>query len=396
MIRILYVITDLLIGGAEVMLSKLLFRIDRSVFQPIVVSLGTMGELGHLITEMGIPVLALYIDSPIKASPALIKLLKIVRRYKPHLVHTWMYYADLLGGLAARIGGVRSVVWCIRNYNLDKDKTKFLTRTVARVCGLLSNLVPTCIVSCSRLAIDVHVSMGYSINKFVVIPNGFDLSLFKPDNEAKKKIRQQLRIDLNTPLVGMIARFDPHKNHLGFIEAAGMVHREMPDVHFLLAGNGVDENNLQLLKLIDSKGLRNVTYLLGLRRDVPQLMAALDLLVSFSHGEAFPNVVGEAMACGVPCIVTDVGDCSYIVGDTGRVVIPGDSNSLALAIKEVISLPLNIRMELGKRARARVKEEFSIENIVHRYEELYKEIIRNSTPKPMYSDRGFLYNKVRN
>jgi len=175
-----------------------------------------------------------------------------------------------------------------------------------------------------------------------------------------------------------------------------MVHREMPDVHFLLAGNGVDENNLQLLKLIDSKGLRNVTYLLGLRRDVPQLMAALDLLVSFSHGEAFPNVVGEAMACGVPCIVTDVGDCSYIVGDTGRVVIPGDSKSLALAIKEVISLPLNIRMELCKRARARVEEEFSIENIVHRYEELYKEIIRNSTQKPMYSDRGFLYNKVRN
>lgn len=376
--RIAFIITGLSTGGAEMMLLKVLERLDRQRFAPHVISLTTLGELAPRIAALGIPVVAVDMKPGLPSPSGFFRLVRLLKRLNPDVVHTWMYHADLLGGLAARLAGVSSIGWCIRNSNLDKNKTKFSTRAVVGLCASISKWVPSRILSCSERALQVHVACGYAAAKMVVVPNGFDLSQFKPDLDARFRVRAELGITDQTPLVGLIGRFDPQKNHAGFLEAAGVLHRHMPHVHFVLAGQGVDASNAALMQTITQEGVLANTQLLGLRNDVPELMATLDVLVSSSsYGEAFPNVLGEAMACGVPCAVTDVGDSAYIVGETGRVVASGDMAGLAAALEELLALPLPEKAALGKRARARVAEHFEIGAIVRRYEDFYESLLAN-------------------
>ena len=285
-----------------------------------------------------------------------------------------MYHADLLGGLAARMAGVPAVGWGIRHSNLDRDKTKLSTLAVVGVCARLSRWVPDRILSCSKVAEQVHLDRGYAADKWVIVPNGFDLARFHPDPLSRTSVRAELGMKNNTPLVGLIARYDPQKNHAGFFTAARKLHRLLPAVHFLLAGKGIDKDNHELMQMIEAAGVPCVTHLLGLRDDIPRLMAALDVLASSSHGEAFPNVLGEAMASGVPCAATDVGDSAYIVGDTGKLVSPGDMMGLAKVMEDLLTLPISERASLGERARARVAEHFEIGKVVRQYEKFYDEL----------------------
>jgi glycosyltransferase involved in cell wall biosynthesis len=179
-------------------------------------------------------------------------------------------------------------------------------------------------------------------------------------------------------LIGLMARYDPQKNHAGFIEAAAMIHKTLPDVHFVLAGSGVDSENMSLKALIDTHDLADCTHLMGRRDDMPRLMAALDVLASSSYGEAFPNVLGEAMASGVPCVVTDVGDSAEIVGETGRVVQPGDMQGLAQYIVELLRLPTEEKRELGFKARARVEACYEIGLVARNYEAFYEHLVASS------------------
>lgn len=375
--RIVFIITGLSTGGAEMMLFKVLERLDRQRFAPHVISLTTLGELAPRIAALDIPVDAVGMKPGLSSPSGFFRLVRLLKRLNPDVVHTWMYHADLLGGLAARLAGVSAVGWCIRNSNLDKDKTKFSTRAVVGLCALISKWVPLRILSCSEKARQVHVACGYAVAHMVVVPNGFDLSQFKPGLDARFRVRAELGITDQTPLVGLIGRFDPQKNHTGFFEAAGVLHRYMPQVHFVLAGQGIDVGNTALMQAITKAGVLANTHLLGLRNDIPELMAALDVLASSSYGEAFPNVLGEAMACGVPCAVTDVGDSAYIVGDTGRVVAPGDMHGLAAALGELLALPLPEKAALSERTRARVAEHFEIGAIVRRYEDFYESLLAN-------------------
>lgn len=377
--RVLYIITGLATGGAEMMLLKLLERLDRERYAPVVISLTTMGDIGPRVAALGIPVQALGMTSGLPSPFGFLRLLRQVRQARPDIVHTWLYHADLLGGLAARLAGVAAVGWCIRNSNLDKDNTKLSTRAVVGLCASISRWVPARILSCSEMARQIHVARGYAAEKMIVVPNGFDLTRFKPDEDARRRVRTELGLDGDTPLVGLIGRFDPQKNHVGFFEAAGLLHRSMPHVHFLLAGQGIDAGNAVLMQAITQAGVLANTHLLGLRSDVPALMAALHALASSSsYGEAFPNVLGEAMACGVPCVVTDVGDSANIVGDTGRVVASGDMAGLAAALEALLALPPSARSALGDRARARVEENFEIDQIVRRYEGFYERMLANA------------------
>lgn len=380
--RIVFIITGLATGGAEMMLLKVLEHLDRQRFSPHVISLTTLGELGPRIAALGIPVEAVGMKSGLPRPSVFFRLVRMLKRVNPDVVHTWMYHADLLGGLAARLAGISAIGWCIRNSNLDQDKTKFSTRVVVGLCALISSWLPSRILSCSEKARQVHVRCGYAAAKMVVVPNGFDLARFKPDDDARKILRTELGIAAGTPLVGLIGRFDSQKNHTGFFEAAGVLHRLLPQVHFVLAGQGIDGGNAALLLAISQAGVNANTHLLGLRKDMPALMAALDVLVSSSsYGEAFPNVLGEAMACGVPCVVTDVGDSAYIVGDTGQVVAPGDMAGLATAMKSVLTRSATERRSLGEHARARVAENFEIVQVVKRYEAFYEDLAAVGTRK---------------
>lgn len=214
--------------------------------------------------------------------------------------------------------------------------------------------------------------MGYDNNKMIVIPNGFDLARFTPSPEAGISVRDEFHLGKCAKLVGLVARFDPQKNHKGFFEAASLIHQKRPDIHFLLAGEGIEASNPELWKYVEQAEIQNVTHLLGCRKDVPRLMAALDVLASSSsYGEAFPNVLGEAMACGAPCVVTDVGDSAQIVGNTGRVVRIGDMEALAKRILELLAMDLEQRRALGMKARLRIKENFDVRKITLKYEQYF-------------------------
>jgi glycosyltransferase involved in cell wall biosynthesis len=373
--RIAFIITGLSTGGAEMMLLKLLERLDRNRFSPQVISLTTLGEIGPRIAALGIPVEAIGMAPGLPDPLGFFRLVRRLRRIKPDVVHTWLYHADLLGGLAARLAGVTAICWGIRSSNLDADKTHWTTRVVRRLCAMLSHVIPRRILLNSETASWIHVELGYAAVKMDVVPNGFDLVRFKPDEAARSAVRAELGIADNTPLVGLIGRFDSQKNHAGFFAAANTLHRRMPDAHFLLAGRGIEKDNAALMQSIDKAGVMANTHLLGLRDDVPRLMAALDVLASSSsYGEAFPNVLGEAMAAGVLCVATDVGDCAYVIGDTGRVVATGDMAGLAAAVTALLELPAAEKAALGENARTRVAEYFEIGQVVRQYEEFYESL----------------------
>jgi glycosyltransferase involved in cell wall biosynthesis len=372
-----FLITGLATGGAETMMLKLLQNLDRRRFAPHVISLTTKGEIGPRIEAIDIPVYVMEMKSGMPSPLKFIHLVKLLRELRPDLLHTWMYHADLLGGLAARLAGIRSVVWGVRNSDLSPDLSKSTTLMTAKVCAQLSGWLPERILTCSDRAKSVHVNAGYREDKFVLIPNGFDIERFAPDSNARVSVRNELGLAPSTPLIGLIARKDSQKNHIGFVEAAARVHQAQPNVHFLLAGTGIDSSNGFLVQAIEKVDLLGHFHMLGRRDDIPRLMAALDVLASSSSfGEAFPNVLGEAMACAVPCVVTDVGDSADIVGDTGKVVPSGEMGGLAQNIVELLDNPDQCRT-LGLRARQQVKEKYEIGKVTRLYEAFYAEMLAN-------------------
>lgn len=373
--RLCLIITGLSTGGAETMLLKLLQGLDRRRFTPEVISLTSLGEIGPRLQAMGIPVWALGMRPGRPDARCFWALVRHLRQSAPDVVHTWMYHADLLGGLAARLAGVRALAWGIRHSNLAPKYNKRTTLLVVKGCALLSRWVPRHILTCSERARSVHVAAGYHADKMVLIANGFDLTRFVPDVEARFSVRAELGLPPDTPLVGVVARDDPQKNHLGFLQAAAAVQSAMPQCHFVLAGQGIDASHPAIGQAIAQAGLQNHVHLLGRREDVPRLMAALDVLASPSHGEAFPNVLGEAMACEVPCVVTDVGDSAEIVGDTGRVVAAADMGDMALQLLAVLKMPPEQRHALGGRARARVQERYELGDVTRRYEDFYNRLL---------------------
>jgi glycosyltransferase involved in cell wall biosynthesis len=209
----------------------------------------------------------------------------------------------------------------------------------------------------------------------IVIPNGFDLSAFMPNPAARASVCQELAIAPETLLIGLVGRFDAQKDHQTFIQAAARLLQQCPEVRFLICGDEITWENSTLADWIDAAGIRHHCHLLGRREDIPRLTAAFDIAVSSSsHGEGFSNVIGEAMACGVPCVVTDVGDAALIVGDTGRVVPPRNPETLASNWHALIALGAEGRERLGRAARDRIAANFNLPVIVAKYEKLYEEI----------------------
>ncbi len=376
--RIVHVISGLSTGGAEMMLFKLLSRMDRGRFESTVVSLTDEGEMGPRIAALGVKVVTAELRRGALPTPAELRHLRgIVARERPHVVQTWMHHADLLGGVVARsVGGV-AVVWGLRNSMTDLPTIGASRYAVVRACAALSRVVPDRIVSCSARGRAAHVRLGYDARRIDVIPNGFDLSQFRPDEAASGAVRAELGLAPGSLLVGAVGRYHPLKNYLGLLDAARAVQRSMSDVHFVLVGAEVDWENAELSARVRALGLEGRVQLLGRRTDIPRVMAAFDVFVLSSDSEGFPNVVGEAMASGVPCVVTDAGDSADIVGDTGRVVPVGDMTGLAIELSAVLALPEAERRALGMRALERVRARYEIGAVVRAYERLYEELARD-------------------
>lgn len=375
LLSIVHVITGLNTGGAETMLYKLLSHMDRMAFESKVVSLTDIGSIGKKIQALGIQVMALGMRRGVPNPSAIVQLVRWLHRDSPDLVQTWMYHADLIGGIATKLTGGIPVVWNIRHTSLDLHGNKVSTIWTAKACALLSRFIPTRIVCCSEVSRKVHRELGYASDKIVVIPNGFDLEAFMPNPVSRQSVRQELSIPDEALLIGLVGRFDPQKDHRNFIQAAALLCDQRPDVYFLLCGEDVTWKNPELVGWIETAGIRDRCHLLGRREDIPRLFASLDINTSSSYSEGFPNVIGESMTCGIPCVVTDAGDSAGIVGDTGFVVSPKDAQALADAWHKMIVIGLEGRRRLGLAARQRVEEYFSLTNIVVKYQALYEEIV---------------------
>jgi glycosyltransferase involved in cell wall biosynthesis len=371
-IKLVHIISGLGQGGAETMLYKLVSALARQRFEQHVISLRDLGVVGPRIQALGIPVSPLNLRPGITDPRALFKLYRQLRRLAPDVVQTWMYHADLIGGLAARWARVPRVLWNIRQSNLDPHAIKPATQRVIRAATLLSRSVPEHILCCSERARDLHIALGYPADRLEVIPNGFDLQTFRPDPQARAALRAELGIADTAIVIGLVARFDPQKDHRGFLRAAALLAAQYPQCEFLLCGTEITWDNLTLANLIQAADLARRHHLLGPRHDMPTLYAALDIHVCASaYGEGFPNAVGEAMACGVPCVVTDVGDSALLVGETGRVVPPRDPAAMTAALSELVQWDPANRQSLGAAARQRIVEHYALEIIAARYARCY-------------------------
>lgn len=380
--NVVYVITGLSTGGAETALYRLLSRLNRDRLTPVVISLMDHGTLGEKIEALGVPVYTLGMQAGSPTLAAMWQLFQRIRQLQPDIIQGWMYH----GNLAAQLAGTLTwspipVLWNIRQTVSSLSHEKTGTAIVIKLLAQMGHF-PQKVLYNSQASASQHEQLGYPASKTLVIPNGFDTTTFKPSPESRASVRIELHLAAETLLIGRIARFHPMKDYPNFLRAAALLLKEYPNVHFLLAGHGVDWQNQPLSQLIHQLNLNERIHLLGERQDTPRLTAALDIACTSSfYGEAFPNVIGEAMACEVPCVVTDVGDSGWIVGSTGRVVAPQDSAALANAWKQLIELGADDRTTLGRAARDRIIDHFSLDSVVAQYESLYDAVLANHSTK---------------
>lgn len=362
--RILHIITGLNDGGAEAVLYRLCTQ-DPSKHQ--VISLMDNGKYGPLLKEYNIPVYNLSLN-PSKPNPyKLFVLYSLIKKIDPLIVQTWMYHADLLGGTAAKAAGVPKIFWGIRHSNLSKGTIKPTTRAVMKSCALLSHVIPTKIISCSKAAVTSHIAQGYTSNKFEVVQNGYDLNSFRPLLKSAERICFSSD---GSPIIAMVARFDIQKDHRNLINALSILKNKDLDFHLVLIGKGINHDNSELIQLINESSLvidKDIT-LYGQSNNIPLVMNSIDLHILSSLGEAFPNVLAEAMACGTPCVSTNVGDAKEIVSKYGWVVEPQNSILLAQAIESALKELSSNRQQWQKRKEAgvrHIRENFELNSMVN-------------------------------
>ncbi|MHB0852823.1 glycosyltransferase [Stutzerimonas nitrititolerans] len=373
-VEVVHIIAGLSDGGAEGVLSRICLY-DRSVKHSVVSLMGE-GKYGAQLRANGITVDCLNMPSGRITFSGVCKLLCLLRRQRSKIVvQTWMYHADLIGGVLARLAGVRHVYWNVRHTNLDVNFSKKSTIFVARLCAWLSHLVPRQIICCAEEAAKVHRELGYASEKLLVIANGYDLSKFTVNDSARTRLRTELGLS-SCWLLGMVGRFDPQKDHKNFLLALADLKRRGLSFCAILIGRGMNDSNGQLISWIKELGLEGEVRLLGQRTDIPEIMNALDVhVLSSAFGEAFPNVVAEAMACGTPVIATDVGDAGLIIGDTGWVVLPEDSSALADAIGAAATEWREAKDAWNRRknaCRTRINENFSLKKMITSYHQVWK------------------------
>jgi len=373
--RVLHVITSLNDGGAEAVLFRLVSHNPENMHE--VICLTNESKYGALLRNIGVKVTTLDMPRGQLTVSGLLQLWRGVKCSSADVIQTWMYHADLLGGIVGKLAGV-PVVWGIRSTTLN-SKYSAGTTWIVRTCALLSRRLPARIVACANAALQVHGKLGYDLSRMAVIPNGYDLSRFAPDGEARVRLRSEWSVTEHIPVIGMVGRFDPYKDHSNLITALGLLKERGRYFKTVLVGMGIDEHNRDLVTQIQCAGLNDKVQLLGEQRDIPKIMSALDIHTLSSFAEAFPNVLAEAMACGTPCVATDVGDAAFIVRDTGWIVPPRDSNALANAIESALSAWQDREAWRCRqvRCRERIGSEFDIKAMVRRYCDIWVTVVNN-------------------
>ncbi|WP_459857465.1 glycosyltransferase [Humidesulfovibrio idahonensis] len=372
-LRLLHVITGLGLGGAESWLARLLSRLPGGQFECRVVSLlaldGEAGALAGTIRGLGVPVHSLGMRRGRPGPAAFLCLTGLLRQWRPQVVQTWLYHADLLGLLATRASGCDAAVsWGLRSAYMDFSRYGLGTRLTVRACAALSAW-PEAVTANSHAGAAHHLALGYRPRRLVVLENGVNAQRFRPDAGARARLRAEWGVAESTPLVGLVARVDPMKGHAVFCRAAALVLQRFPDARFVFCGAETEPGAAELDRLVAANGLSAAAIRLGKRADVPAVDAALDVLALASLGEGFPNALAEALACGVPVAALDVGDARRIAGPGGVVAEaaasgPGadaaaQASALADCLCRVLELETAARQAMGAAGRAHVLENYA-------------------------------------
>lgn len=371
--KVLHIITGLNDGGAEAVLYRLC-KFDQEN-EHIVISLMDQGKYGPLLEEEGVKVFTLEMPAGKIKIRSLFGLYKLIKHMKPDVIQTWMFHADLIGGIIGRIAGIKNIVWGVHHTTLVKGESKSSTILIAKLNAILSKIIPKKIIYCADKSREVQESIGFQKSKGFVVYNGYSIDDFVPNTSYQQKFRNELGIMENEMLIGHVGRYDPQKDHHNLIDAIALLKPQQDLYKAVLVGTNLDEHNDQLVSYIKGKGLQDKFILLGRRNDIPVVMNGFDVFVlSSAFGEAFPNVLNESMACGTPCIATNVGDASVIVGNTGWIVAPKNPLALADALSSAIDEKLNFQtawQERQKCARKRIVENFSIQKMVSGYTQVW-------------------------
>jgi len=369
-LRVLHVVPVMAKHGAETVVYRLTAGSD---VDHEIICLGRRDTYSAIFENAGIRVTHLNMGpTDIAALP---RLFSSVRKSGAQVVQCWMYRANLLGGLAARLAGI-PVVWNIRCSSIAPLRPG--SRLLAYLGGALARWIPDAIVNCSGKSAELHDRFGYGRAEGVVIPNGYDSADFSLDDAARARTRTALGIGPGDFVVGTIARWHPQKGIPVFMRAIQQLRERNIPVRAILLGRGMDDANPELARLVQQSGCAEAVQLLGERSDVRDIARSLDLHVLASIGsEGFPNVVAETMLSGTPNVVTDVGDSALIVGDTGWIVVPADAAALADAIEAAYKQHASAPEEWARRrdsARERIVENFSLERMIRAYEGVWQKV----------------------
>lgn len=378
-----HITTSLDMGGAQTMLAKLIeiCALNPTSTQPWIVTLRPPGVLASRLAATGCDIYSLGMRSAIGGPSALIRLARVTGRKRPDLLQGWMYHGNLAASMAAMMAA-RSipVIWNVRHSLADPLSEKRSTRAVLRVSARISHTTAAIIYN-SKAAAREHEAIGFAPDRAVHIPNGFNCSVFSPDRGRRACLQRLFGIDPGTLVVAMVARYHPMKDHLNLISAVAQARSEGHDLHLLLVGTDLDAPGNVAADAARATLPADRLTISGERLDVAEWLPGVDMVaLSSAWGEGFPNILGEAMACGVPCVTTDVGDSAWVVGNAGMAVPPGNTPALATAIADLAAMPAETRHAVGSRGRARVTEHFEIDKIVKTYRDLWSTVLDAAYP----------------
>lgn len=365
--QVTHIITGLNVGGAERALFSLLAGGLLDGCSNRVISLTDEGYYGPLLRDAGVPLNCLSIGGSLPGPRDIVALSRLVRRHPADIIQGWMYHGNIAATLAAQLSRNRPALsWNVRQALDAKDEFKLSTRLVIRLGGWISKLPDAIIYNSDRASLQ-HESSGYHSRESVVIPNGFDACKWRPDPAARFRIKQSLKLGEQVRIIGFVGRGEAQKDLPNLFHAFARVAADIPDVVLVCVGRDLER---WIPRGMSTERIR----FLGQRTDAERIVPAFDLLCLSSRTEGFPNVVGEAMACGVPCVTTDVGDAAAIVAETGWSAPPRDSGALAAALQAALDVGPDERRARGFAARARIKKYYSLSSVMDRYQVLYAEL----------------------
>ena len=374
-IHIFFLLRSLNIGGTERQLMELVKGLDSNHFD---ITVGLFYNEGALIEEIKsmpwIHVVSLNKSGRWDIIRFVLRFIKLLKSLQPDILYSFLPDANIAGLIAGRLSGVKRVVWGVRASNMDVSRYDWLARTSLRLSAFLSKF-PDAIIANSHVGKEFHRGIGYSTNRMMVIPNGICTDRFKPDYSAGLKVRDEWGIDEETITIGLIGRFDPMKDHATFLRAVKIFNQEGCSVRFVCIGDGKGPCKSEIHSLCRTLGLNGSIIWAGEMEDMPSVYNAIDIVTSSSLSEGFPNVIGEAMACGVHCVVTDVGDSAIIVGETGVIVNPEDPQALADGWASMLKRLNDKSYLIKKMARARIVSHYNSEIFIQKTSKMFLSLL---------------------